>query len=73
MKLPGTLHHLKKSLDENGWGAPSELRFDADGNLVAILLAPLAETPRAGARQETGAVRKVSPLAVIGRPPHVDD
>lgn len=74
MRLPGTLEHLRAALDKNGWGQPSELRFDADGNLTGILLQPKVDAPpEAKATQEPGKVRRMSPLSIMGRPPIVSE
>jgi hypothetical protein len=40
VKLPGTLTALATQLKSAGYGTPTSLSFDADGNLTSITLGP---------------------------------
>ena len=70
MKIPGSLAALAEAIAANGWGTPQELRFDADHNLVGLVLRPPA--PASTAPVQPSLIPKrtgVSPLSIHGRPP----
>lgn len=47
MKIPGSLGALADQLKAAGYGTPTALTFDSDGNLINITLGPAITEPAA--------------------------